>query len=515
MCPKTIPDPSERGSAGHSGAAPPASFEALLERLQAIPTSRTGGADGLDEALDLIAGFFAADRAVLRLEGEPEAGGRGSASAPGETPILEVPVAVVGRKPIATIALYGAARAKPWADVDAVRLRLAAWTVCQLLRNQRIELELQERQIWLLMAMESASVGVWDWDLGNDHVRFVSPFDEHGNGLRFRETAGSSWFDTTHPEDAVVSRPEVDRAICGETEAFSMVVRQTVDPMQHDRWAHIYSRGRVIERDPTGRARRMMGTFEDVTDAQRRKLAEREREAEMARTTRMASLGALASSVAHDLNQPLTALTSFLEGSMQMISKGTATDTDVVKAMERSVAFAHRASDIVRSLRRLLQREAPLREPVDLSSLLLEVRELLAREAAAAGVEIEVSEASGPTVVQCNSLQIEQVLVNLVRNAVEALDGTNRRRRRVTLDLQEADGHVEIRVSDTGPGIPDDVMDHLFEPLASGREPGRGLGLVICHSIAEIYGGRLSVERTGPEGTTFVLALPRDEEGGL
>jgi signal transduction histidine kinase len=514
VCRKTIPDPSERGSAGHSGAAPPASFEALLERLLTIPASRAGRADALDEALDLIAGFFGADRAVLRLEGKPETGGRGPASAPGEAPILEVAVAVVGREPIATIALYGAARTAPWTDLDAVRLRLAAWTVCQVLRNQRIELERQERHTWLLMAMESASVGVWDWDLGNDHVRFVSPFDEHGNGLRIRETVGSSWFDTTHPEDAVVSRPAVDRAVSGEADAFSMVVRQNADPLQQDRWVHIYSRGRVIERDPTGRARRMMGTFEDVTEAQRKARAVREREAEMGRITRMASLGALASSLAHDLNQPLTALTSFLEGSMRMISKGTATDTDVVEALERSVAFAYRASDIVRSLRRLLQREAPLRDPVDLSSLLLEIREHVAREAVAAGVEIEVAETSGLAVVRGDRLQIEQVLVNLVRNAVEALDGTGRRRRTVTLGVREADGHVEVRVSDTGPGIPDGVLDRLFEPLASSREPGRGLGLAICHSIAEIHGGRLSVERTGPEGTTFVLALPRDEGGG-
>lgn len=514
MCPKTTPEPSDPRSNAASGAEAQASFEELLERLLAIPTSRTDGTDELDEALVLIAGFFGADCAVLRLEGEPENGSRGPASAPGATPILEVPVAVVGREPIATIALYGTDRESPWTDLDASRLGLAAWTVCEVLRNQRVELELREKQIWLLMAMESASVGVWDWDVGNDRVRFISPFDEHGTGLRIRETEGSSWFDTTHPEDVVVSRPEVDRAISGETDAFSMVVRQRVAPGQDDRWAHIYSRGRVIERDPDGRARRIMGTFEDVTEAHRKAAAEKSREAAMARTARMASLGALASSLAHDLNQPLTALTSYLEGSVRMMAKGQVSDVDVVEALERSVAFAHRAADIVRRFRRLLQREAPLRDPVDLGSLLLEVRDRLQREAAAAGVEIVVAEGPDPVVVRGDGLQIEEVVVNLVRNAVEALRGTSGSSRTVTLDVREPDGLAEIRVADTGPGIPEGLADRLFEPLATTKEAGRGLGLAICHSIAEIHGGRLTVERTGPDGTTFVLALPRDDGGG-
>ncbi|MCU0305710.1 MAG: ATP-binding protein [Thermoanaerobaculales bacterium] len=514
MCPKTTPEPSDPRSNAASGAEAQASFEELLERLLAIPTSRTDGTDELDEALVLIAGFFGADCAVLRLEGEPENGSRGPASAPGATPILEVPVAVVGREPIATIALYGTDRESPWTDIDASRLGLAAWTVCEVLRNQRVELELREKQIWLLMAMESASVGVWDWDVGNDRVRFISPFDEHGTGLRIRETEGSSWFDTTHPEDVVVSRPEVDRAISGEKDAFSMVVRQRVAPGQDDRWAHIYSRGRVIERDPDGRARRIMGTFEDVTEAHRKAAAEKAREAAMARTARMASLGALASSLAHDLNQPLTALTSYLEGSVRMMAKGQVSDVDVVEALERSVAFAHRAADIVRRFRRLLQREAPLRDPVDLGSLLLEVRDRLQREAAAAGVEIVVAEGPDPVVVRGDGLQIEEVVVNLGRNAVEALLGTSGSSRTVTLDVREPDGLAEVRVADTGPGIPEGLADRLFEPLATTKEAGRGLGLAICHSIAEIHGGRLTVERTGPDGTTFVLALPRDDGGG-
>jgi signal transduction histidine kinase len=503
-------DEGSRRPCDSASADSTASFEEFLERLLQALKGSADHESAIQEALDLIAAYFSVERAVVTVPGcPPPVADKTSVSRAD----LQEEIVLGPDQGVGTVALFAPQRAGSWTDRDARQLRIAAQPICEALCRVKAASELREQQIWLLMAMESATVGVWDWDLASDRVRFVSPFDARGDGLRVRETEGSDWFEQTHPEDAVVSRPEVDRAISGETDAFSMVVRQRGGPDREAGWLHLYSRGRVIERDPTGRALRMMGTFEDVTEAHLKAQAEKEREAAMARTARMASLGALASSLAHDLNQPLAALTSFLEGSVRMISKGTATDTDVVEALERSVSFAHRASDIVRSFRRLLQRAAPLRDPVDLSSLLLEVRERLKREAAAAAVEIEVADGPGPTVVRGDSLQIEQVLIHLVRNAIEALGGTGRRPRTVTLTVRQAGGLVEVRVSDTGPGIPDSVVDRLFKPLATSEEAGRGLGLVICHSIAEIHGGRLDVERTGPEGTTFVLALPRDDGG--
>jgi two-component system sensor histidine kinase DctS len=134
-------------------------------------------------------------------------------------------------------------------------------------------------------------------------------------------------------------------------------------------------------------------------------------------------------------------------------------------------------------------------------------------EAAAAEVEIVVAKEMGPSRVRADEIQIEQVVINLVRNAIEALGESDRRPRTVSLEVAAVDGLAEIRVTDTGPGIPADIRSRLFEPLATSKETGRGLGLAICHSIAEIHGGRLDVERSGPEGTTFVLVLP-GEDGG-
>jgi len=509
---KPIPssETSNRPPRPAPGPESPGSFEGLLERLlQALHGSADRQA-GINEAVDLMAAYFSAERVVVSVPGctSPAVD-----ESPTGEPDLEEEIFLGPGEGVGRASLFGSECAGSWTDRDARQLRIAAATVCEALCRFKAESELREQQIWLLMAMESATVGVWDWDVASDRVRYVSPADARVGGTQVLETRGVSWSDQTHPEDAKVSRPEVERAICGEADTFTMVVRHGPRPGRGDGWRHIYSRGRVVGRDEAGRALRLMGTYEDVTEAHLKAQAEQAREVAMARAARMASLGALASSLAHDLNQPLTALTSYLEGTVRLLSKGKATDSDVVEALERSVSFAHRASDIVRRFRQLLKREAPLGDPVDLRSLLLEVRENLLREAVAAGVEIEVTEGPDRVVVRGDGLQIEQVVVNLVRNAVEALAGSGRRPRTVKLDLREAEGGTELRVADTGPGIPEGMADRLFEPLATSKEAGRGLGLVICHSIAEIHGGRLYVERTGPDGTTFVLALPSDGGG--
>jgi len=504
------PDERHRRTETSTGCGSPASFERLLDQLLQALHGGVGHQEGVGAALDLIATYFSAERAVLTVPGW-------TASAPGEPaapePDLQQEILWAPGGSAGAVALFGSDRAACWSDRDALQLRIAAQTVGEALRRTKAESELREQQIWLLMAMEAATVGVWDWHVATDRVRYLSLVDDHGDGLQVQETEVTHTYARNHPDDLEVIRADVERALSGETDGFAIVVRQREGREPDVRWRHLYSRGRVVERDPTGRARRVMGTYEDVTEAQLKAGAEKEREAAMARAARMASLGALASSLAHDLNQPLTALTSFLEGTARLISKGAATDAEVVEALERSVSFAYRASDILRRFRQLLRREAPLRDPIDLVSLLGRVRDHQRRDAVAAGVEIVVPEGLDPVIARGDVLQIEQLVINLVRNAIEALGGADRSPRVVTLDARSVGGTCELRVSDNGPGVPSDVLDRLFEPRAAGAEAGRGLGLMICHSIAEIHGGRLDVERTGPDGTTFVLALPRGDGG--
>jgi C4-dicarboxylate-specific signal transduction histidine kinase len=285
------------------------------------------------------------------------------------------------------------------------------------------------------------------------------------------------------------------------------VVRSKRPPYRSGEWFEISSRGKVVERDAGGRATRIMGIHEDATEAMLKAKLEREREEALAHTTRMASLGALATSLAHEINQPLTALTSFLETSQRLLDNG-ADRQEVAAALSRSLELADRASEIVRRMRRLLRRGRPLLERVELPAALHAACDHLEREARAAGVVLRVEDEIQPTAIRGDRVQIGQALVNLVRNAIEALAGVDHEPRVVVLDAVREGDMVEVLVADNGPGLHEQVAERIFEPFFTTKSGGTGLGLVFCESIAEVHGGHVRLRRSGPGGTTFALILP-------
>lgn len=358
------------------------------------------------------------------------------------------------------------------------------------------------------MAIESAGMGSWDWDTRTDVVRYLSPLSgPNGRTLELRASTGADWFRMTHPDDIPKGRSQVDRAMNAEAESFSMVVRMRQSPSD-ETWRWIQSRGKVVARDTDGRALRLVGIFEDVTDEVKRDELARERELTLSRSGRLASLAALATSVAHELNQPLAALTSYLDASSRLLENGKPDLEEIGRALERSAALAEKASEIVRRLRRLLRREQPLQEPIELPAFLEGIRDSLSREAAAAGVSIDVERNAARLTIRGDLVQIEQALVNLVRNAIEALAESERRPRRILLGVKRSRGLVRISVADNGPGVSDADASRLFEPFFTSKKSGTGLGLVIAESIAEVHGGHIELVRKVSEGATFELVLP-------
>jgi signal transduction histidine kinase len=156
----------------------------------------------------------------------------------------------------------------------------------------------------------------------------------------------------------------------------------------------------------------------------------------------------------------------------------------------------------------MVRREPPLQEDVDLLKVMDAVRDHLEDEALAARVGLEIRSAPESIGFRGDAVQLEQMLVNLVRNAIESFRGGDPDHRVVTMEATEVKNCVVIRVEDNGPGIADEVRDRLFEALISTKKAGRGLGLVICRLVAEMYGGRVRVERSGPGGTCMVVELP-------
>lgn len=359
------------------------------------------------------------------------------------------------------------------------------------------------------MALESAGMGSWDWDTRTDVVRYLSPLGGAGGvSLELRESTGADWFRLTHSDDIPGGRAQIDRVMNAEAETFSMVVRMLRPPYDEDKWSWIRSRGKVVRRDAEGRPLRLVGIFEDVTEEVRRDQVARERERILSHSGRLASLAALATSVAHELNQPLAALTSYLDASNRLLKSRNPDLEEIGRALDRSAALAEKASEIVRRLRRLLRREQPIQEPIELPAFLEGIRESVSREAAAAGVSIEIDRDAARLTIRGDLVQIEQALVNLVRNAIEALGVSAKESRRVVLGVTRSRGVVRISVADNGRGISEADASRLFEPFFTTKKSGTGLGLVIAESIAEVHGGHIELDRRGSEGATFVLVLP-------
>jgi hypothetical protein len=224
------------------------------------------------------------------------------------------------------------------------------------------------------------------------------------------------------------------------------------------------------------------------------------------RTARLIALGEFASAVAHELNQPLAAIATYNHSCMRMLQSGNADPAQLLQAMHICRDQAKRAGRIIQRLRGLLRHPGPALAEQDLNELVAAVLELAEPGAREAGVSFERTLSAQPPLVRADRLLIEQAALNLVRNAVEAVQELTPERRRVTVATRiEPDGSGTLAVEDLGDGVPADVCERLFEPFVTTKRGGLGLGLSICRSVVEAHGGTIRHEQS----SRFAFTLPR------
>jgi two-component system sensor histidine kinase TtrS len=215
----------------------------------------------------------------------------------------------------------------------------------------------------------------------------------------------------------------------------------------------------------------------------------------------------MASGIAHELNQPLTAITTNARACVRMIAAGRADTGTCSEVMTKIAEQAERAGEVIRHIRRFVRKEEPEMAPVAVADIFETVLVLMRQDARRAGVALHRQIGFGAEYVMAQRTQIEQVLLNLVRNAVEAMIDQPRERRVLLLARRNAE-MVEFRVVDTGPGLGKGSPEHLFEPFVTTKPQGLGVGLSISHGIVEAHGGRLRVDSTPGIGATFFFNLP-------
>jgi two-component system sensor kinase FixL len=251
---------------------------------------------------------------------------------------------------------------------------------------------------------------------------------------------------------------------------------------------------------------------QDITDRKRAEEARRN----LAHVTRLSTMGALAGSLAHELNQPLTAILSNAQAGSRLLAGPTPNVPEVREVLQDIVQGTKRAGEVIRQLRTLVKKDQPKFEMLDLNRVIQDVVRLLHSDTLIRKVRVALDLDSGLRSVQGDSVQMQQVMLNLILNAFDAMKEIPESERKVRVSTRQLDpGQVQIEVEDCGTGIPSELLVRLFEPFHSTKRDGLGLGLSISRSIVEAHGGRLWAVNNTVRGATFCSTMPVANEEGI
>lgn len=260
-------------------------------------------------------------------------------------------------------------------------------------------------------------------------------------------------------------------------------------------------------RDAAGNITHHVGTQSDVTELHLARERERELEDAVAHASRVRTVAALGASLAHELNQPLAAIVANAQAALRFQEAGNA--AEVRDALESIAADARRAGEIVHRARRLVRKQPAGAERVDAAQVAAEVLAFLRTRLHHAGVKARIESPDALPRVMADPIQLHQALLNLVLNAIEAMEGEPAELgRHLVLGLAPEGDGVRIAVTDDGPGADDDSLERMFRTFHTTKARGTGLGLLVTRSLVEAHGGRIDVARNAGRGLTFTLHLP-------
>lgn len=262
--------------------------------------------------------------------------------------------------------------------------------------------------------------------------------------------------------------------------------------------------------DANGRLTNWIATQRDVTQRRQQEEQSAIHRAELAHVARLSTMGEMASGLAHELNQPLAAIANYARGSLMRLRQEGGTSDRVLNAIEQIADQAERAGQIIRRMRNFIRKREPRRSTAQINELIHEAVAMTDVEARHAGVRVRKQLDSAVPLLLVDHIQIEQVVLNLLRNAIEAMQQTPPERRELLVSSRLHDRHVHVQVSDHGRGLGSNIHN-VFDPFFTTKAEGMGMGLTISRSIVEAHGGRLWASDNPGGGSTFHFTLPLAE----
>ncbi|OBR52994.1 PAS domain-containing sensor histidine kinase [Paraburkholderia tropica] len=365
--------------------------------------------------------------------------------------------------------------------------------------TRRMEVELREQKEELLATLDAIPAMVWS-SFDDGRPTYVNQrWSEYGIDTRCE---GDVWPDILHPDDLA----DVQSA-WGEAIERGSHFERTARIRHRDgsyRWTVIAS---APLRGADGRAKAWYGVNTDIDALRKAEQALDRSRNELAHTTRVSMLGELAASIAHEVTQPLAAIVTAGEAGLRWLNRHPPELAEVRASIEQSTSDARRATEVIRRIRTMARKRDADITDVDVNGIIEESVELVRREVSSHGVEMSVMLADMPLVVCGDRVQLQQVVINLLMNGVQAManisDGA-----KLTVITARCEGAARVQIDDTGHGISEADAKMLFTPFFTTRKDGMGMGLSICRSIVEAHGGRVWAENNKRRGARMQFTLP-------
>jgi PAS domain S-box-containing protein len=328
-------------------------------------------------------------------------------------------------------------------------------------------------------------------------------------GISLEQMQGAGWTTPFHPEDIGQHLDKWRSALAtGEPFENEARVRRAADGEY--RWFLI--RGLPL-RDERGNIVKWYGTMTDIEDRKRAEEALRKANADLAHITRVMTMGELAASIAHEINQPLAAVVTNADACMEWLSREPPNLEEARVAVDCIAQDGTRASEVIRHIRAMFMKANPERTRVHVNELIREIDGLMQAEASRNQVALQTELAADLPATVGDRIQLQQVIVNLVLNGIEAMSAVTDRPRRLVIRSERQDSdQVLIAVRDSGVGIDAKDFRRIFDAFFTTKAQGMGMGLSICHSIIEAHGGRLWASPNSDHGATLQFTLPADRE---
>jgi PAS domain S-box-containing protein len=373
--------------------------------------------------------------------------------------------------------------------------------------RKRAENALRKSEAYLAEAQRLSQTGSWAWDV-------ASRCNLHWSAETYRifgfdpdadENSFVAARDRIHPDD----QPPFDRAMetaSKEGKDFEVDFRLLLPDGEIK---HIHTVGHPV-RDATGRVVELVGTNVDITAAKRAEEELNQALAELSHVTRVTTLGELTASIAHEVNQPLAAVITNADSSLRWLGRETPNMDEARGALERIIRDANRASEVIRRIRDLATCSEPEREQIDINEAIRDTVLLMQRELMRQRVALKLDLDLQLPKVLADRVQLQQVIINLVMNGIEAMANVDDRRHELRIDSRLHEGErVLVAFQDRGIGVDPENEDRLFTAFFTTKPGGMGMGLSICRSIIEAHDGRLWASgNDGAQGATFQFTLP-------